>query len=177
MNSSGSVAYSQPQDVVKVNNFKKAMRRLTSTVTIIATQDEQQSYGMIATAVISVSAAPPAILVCINHTASLYLPCITSGRFTVNLLTDRHADLVGAFSGDVKGSARFQRGRWLFDRGLPYLEDAQATLFCTVENRTPYGTHDILIARVDEALAVDDISPLLWQDGHPAISISIDAQC
>lgn len=168
MNNPGRLKLEQHAELA--NSFRKVMRRFASTVTIIATQDEDQLYGMIATAVISVSTSPPAILACINQSASLHQPCIKSGHFTVNLLTVRQADLVGAFSGELKGHARFQYGRWLYDHGLPYLDGAQATLFCTIENRIPYGSHDIIIARVDHALAVDAISPLIWQNGQPAIS-------
>ena len=47
--------------------FKKAMRRLTSTVTLIATEHEGAPFGMAATAVTSVCTDPSSILVCINH--------------------------------------------------------------------------------------------------------------
>ncbi|TNL09705.1 flavin reductase [Kosakonia cowanii] len=148
--------------------FKKVMRRHVSTVTIIATQEEFQPYGMIATAVTSVSASPPAILVCINRGASIYSPCVKVGRFTVNMLAEHQLDLISAFSGGLKGQARFQYGKWSFEDNLPYLGDAQSTLFCTIENRTAFGTHDVIIARVDQARVIQDAPMLLWADGQPA---------
>ena len=59
------------QDSFK-SDFRKAMRRLTSAVTVITTAHEDRRYGMTATAVTSVSADPPSLLICVNRSASLH---------------------------------------------------------------------------------------------------------
>ena len=156
-----------------IANFRIAMRRLTSTVSIIATQSEGEPYGMIATSLTSVSTSPPSILVCINKSASLYRPCIETGLFTVNLLTTEQASLVSIFSGEFKGNTRFQFGHWEYIDELPYLTNAQATLFCTTSQRTNYSSHEIIIATVDHSLFEERVIPLLWQDGKPAASTPI----
>src|SRR3954462_7103791 len=79
--------------------FRNAMRRLAATVTIVTTADGGRWHGMTATAVTSVSADPPALLVCVTQSASLQEPLMASGRFGVNLLRACHADLCGIFSG------------------------------------------------------------------------------
>ncbi|RMP46198.1 Flavin reductase domain-containing protein [Pseudomonas amygdali pv. lachrymans] len=88
---------------MNVAAFKKAMRRLTSTVTLVATEHEGTPYGMAATAVSSVCSDPPSILVCINHSASVYLPLLERGKFSVNLLQTGQAELVSVFGGAVNG--------------------------------------------------------------------------
>ncbi|KPX43281.1 Flavin reductase domain-containing protein [Pseudomonas syringae pv. helianthi] len=160
---------------IDIGAFKKAMRRLTSTVTLVATEHEGTPYGMAATAVSSVCSDPPSILVCINHSSSVYLPLLESGKFSVNLLHTGQAELVSVFGGAVNGPARFDSGDWQQDRGVPYLRTAQATLFCSVAQRMTCGTHEIIIALVEKTTAAEAISPLLWQDGKPAASAPLFA--
>ncbi len=51
----------------------------------------------------------------------------------------------------------------------------QATLFCSVAQRITYGTHEIIIGLVEKTTVAELISPLLWQDGKPAISVPLVA--
>lgn len=150
-----------------VTAFKGAMRRLAATVTIISTGEGGERQGMTATAVTSVTTDPPAILVCVNQSASLH-PVMASGtRFCVNLLKDAHADVAGAFGGKLQGAARFTAGDWADnERGVPYLTDAQANIFCTVDALMLYGTHTIFVGKVDEVRLFGDIAPLIYQDGR-----------
>lgn len=101
--------------------FKRAMRRLASTVTIVGTADANGNrYGTTATAVDSVSMNPPSLLVCINHAASIHAPLSGRGAFCVNVLTTEHERLVSAFSGRLTGEERFAVGDWRDDgRGHP----------------------------------------------------------
>ena len=90
------------------DRFKCAMRRLTSTVTIVTAEYGGRRHGMVATAVCSLGIDPPSLIASVAHTASLHSPLLTSGRFCVNLLTLSQADLVPVFSGQRSGEARFQ---------------------------------------------------------------------
>lgn len=150
--------------------FKKAMRRLTATVSIIATREQASSYGMAATAVSSLCTEPPALLICINRTATLYRPLMRTRHFSVNLLHEHQVDLIAPFSGKLEHDARFVHGAWRESRGLPVLDGAQATLFCVVDGGLSYGSHDVVVGRVTAVAAADDVAPLLWQDGGPAVS-------
>lgn len=147
--------------------FKRAMRRLAATVTIITTADVNGNrYGMTATAVSSLAMDPPSLLICVNHSASIHAPLEGSGRFCVNVLTTEHEELVAAFGGKLKGDARFQVGDWRTeDGGLPYLADAQSSLFCEVDQVVPYATHSIFIGRVVAARVDEGIRPLIFADG------------
>ena len=154
--------------------FRNAMRRLAATVTIVTTEEGGRWHGMTATAVTSVSADPPSLLVCVNQSASLHAPLLESGRFGVNLLRACHTELCGIFSGQRDGQERFTFGEWRTDElGLPYLSDAQASLGCTVELKMPYATHTIFIGRVDSVRIFDEVTPLIYQDGHFANSVPL----
>ncbi|WP_198083463.1 flavin reductase [Variovorax sp. E3] len=147
--------------------FKRAMRRLAATVTIISTADVNGNrYGMTATAVNSLSMDPPSLLICVNHSASIHAPLIGRERFCVNVLTTEHEDLVSAFSGKLKGDARFQVGEWRNeDGGMPYLEGAQSNLFCDIVSVLPFGSHSIVIGRVTAVRVEEGIRPLIFTDG------------
>ncbi|MBA3772367.1 MAG: flavin reductase [Ramlibacter sp.] len=152
------------------HQFKKAMRRLTATVSIITTQEQGERFGMVVTAVSAVCTEPPAILVCINRSASIYAPLTRIRRFSVNLLQERQHGLIAPFSSKLEHHERFAHGAWGEAECLPVLGGAQATLFCRVDGELGYGSHDVLIGHVESVRVADPIWPLLWQDGRPAAS-------
>jgi flavin reductase (DIM6/NTAB) family NADH-FMN oxidoreductase RutF len=147
--------------------FRRAMRRLAATVTIISTADRRGTrHGMTATAVSSVSADPPSLLVCVNTAASPHDPLLTRGRFCVNVLTTGHEALVSAFAGYLAGEDRFAVGDWREDDdGVPYLHGAQCNVFCTVDTVVPFGSHSVVIGRVDAVRVADAVAPLIYADG------------
>ncbi|HEV7878350.1 flavin reductase family protein [Bradyrhizobium sp.] len=157
-------------------DFRKAMRRLTSTVSIIATVgDGDGDYvGMVATTVNSLCSDPPAIVACLSRAASIFGPLMSRKRFSVNLLEARQANLIPIFSGQEKGAARFRYGQWENIDGLPCLVDGQATLLCRLDGSFAYGSHDVIVGRIEAARVADQISPLLWQNGKPAVSRALD---
>lgn len=164
----------EQQEQELVNDFKQAMRRLTSTISLITTRHLGQPFGMAATAVQSVTADPATILVCVNRSASISTALEVSGRFAVNMLHLSHVDLVPIFSGQLKGQERFEHGQWVEEHGVPVLADAQAALVCEVCEVATIGSHDVIFGRV---LWVDtrvDISPLLYEDGRFARSAAIE---
>ena len=147
------------------------MRRLAATVTIVTAGREGRRYGMAATAVTSVTTAPPTLLICVNRSASIHAIIVDTGRYCVNVLGTGHAGLVGPFGGGTEGEARFGHGAWSHrDGGMPYLEDAQASLFCHLRQTVDYGSHSILIGEVASVHVSAAVSPLLYQDGGLAES-------
>lgn len=129
---------------------------------------------MTATAVTSVCTEPAALLVCINTSSSLHSPVLTSGRFCVNMLQVNQQDISTAFAGRLKGRDRFLAGDWhMSDEDLPYLTGAQASLFCTLQQKVRFGTHTIHIGTVNRVLISETISPLLYEDGKYARSMPI----
>lgn len=146
--------------------FRAAMRKLASTVTVVTTLDADEHHGMAATAVTSLSVDPPSLLVCVNRGASMHDAVGRSQMFCINLLGRQHGPLVEAFGGRLVGAARFGVGKWAEDAtGLRYLTDAPANIFCRLEQHHGYGTHTIFIGRVIGVRVVDGGEPLLWQDG------------
>jgi flavin reductase (DIM6/NTAB) family NADH-FMN oxidoreductase RutF len=127
---------------------------------------------MTATAVTSVSSDPPSLLACINRRASLHDPLIASGRFCVNILYGDQSEIADAFGGARSRDDRFGAGDWsAHDNGLPYLTDAQASIFCAADLVTRYGTHSIVVGKISEIIVGGHVAPLLYQDGRYTVGL------
>jgi flavin reductase len=151
-----------PQDV-----FFQSMRRLAATVSVISCISNDRWYGITATAVSSLCAEPASVLICLNVRASITEPLLKEGLFCVNLLQSNQAEISKMFGGQAKGSERFRYGTWQRNsEGIPFLVDAQANLFCRVDGVTPYGTHRIIIGKIESGGFASSISPLLYQNGE-----------
>ncbi len=146
--------------------LRGAMRRLASGVAIIVAKGEEAPVGMAATSITSLTMSPPAILVCVNQTAGIHSLLAPGEVIGVNLLSRHQKDVSAAFGGAVPREKRFEVGQWNPDhRDVPMLDEAQANLGCTIESITPFGTHSIVIARVDSVRLSDTVDPLIFQDG------------
>jgi flavin reductase len=156
--------------------FRRAMRHLVATVTIITAGDSVSRAGMVATAVMSVSAEPPSLAIGVNREAGVWPAIRSSKRFAVNLLSTQHAALVYPFSGQLQGEERFTLGDWRQHAShTPFLVDAVVTLLCRVEGTLDYGTHTLFIGAVEEIRINDKAAdPLLWRNGGFANAVPLD---
>ena len=148
------------------NVFLQSMRRLAAAVSVITCASEEGWYGVTATAVTSLCAEPASVLVCLNARASITEPLLREGLFCVNLLQSQQVEISQMFGGHAKAGERFRYGKWRRNSvGVPFLVDAQANLFCRVDGVTPYGTHRVIIGRIESGGFASSISPLLYQNG------------
>jgi flavin reductase (DIM6/NTAB) family NADH-FMN oxidoreductase RutF len=83
-------------------DFRLAMRQLPGAVCVIATEYGGGRIGFVTTAVCSVSADPPTLLVCVNKNTSAHDPIVKAGRFSVNLLATQHVTVSETFSGQAR---------------------------------------------------------------------------
>lgn len=147
--------------------LREGLRRLAKAVVVITCQHDGRRFAMAATAVSELSMDPPSLLICVNRNASLYAPLSRGADFCVNILHSDHSEISAACSGKAKGEARFAVGIWgATARGCPVLEDAQASFVCRNEQAIDYGTHHIVIGRVEEVFVEGEVSPLLYADGR-----------
>ncbi|RTL55198.1 MAG: flavin reductase [Bradyrhizobiaceae bacterium] len=143
--------------------FKAAMRRIANTVTVITSRSGVAMNGMTATAVCSVSAEPPCILVVINQTNRSHALIERTGTFVVNVLSDDQEYLAQHFA--LKSDDPFAEVEYRYGMtGVPLLPGCVASLECVVESQTRSGTHSIFVGRVVNT-DKDDGSPLLHTDG------------
>lgn len=153
---------------VDAASFRAAMRLPATSVTVIATGRGEDRHGLTASAVCSLSDAPPMILVCINLN-SFALPFIrNTGAFSANFLTETQAHLAERFAGRTKvyGNDRFMGGNWqTLSTGVPVLSDALTSFDCLLEHEYESATHAILIGRVQSILHDDSARSLVYSAG------------
>ena len=144
---------------------RAVMRRLAASVALVTTLHAGRAQGLAATSLCSLSFDPLSLLVCVNRTASAHAALLAADRFSVNILHDDQADVARSFGDGTRRNDRFNVGRWTYDAGLPVLSDAQASLLCRRMSVTSYGTHDIVIGEIDQAVFRADVGPLIYLDG------------
>ena len=159
-------------DVVPADVFKLAMRRLAAGVTIITTCHDGERCGLTATAVCSLSADPPQLLVCVNRSAHAHDIIKRGANLCVNLLARRHKALAARFAGQKKGvygEERFRVGKWTtLKTKAPVLDDALASFDCVVRETVESSTHTIFIGNVVDVRLRAEGHPLLYAGGSYA---------
>ena len=146
--------------------FHAAMRHVAATVYAVTTGCDGERYGIIATAVSSLSFDPPSLLVCINRLASLHDPIATADRFCINVLGVSHRAIADNFLKGGSGEERFGIGEWIEEEGVPVLANAQSSFICRVAHRHAYGTHTIFIGELIAARHRANAKPLTYYDGR-----------
>src|SRR5437868_4646546 len=107
--------------------FREAMSRLGAAVHVITTAGPGGKTGATATAVCSVSDAPPTLLMCLNRKSQTDPVVQANGVFCINTLAHGGAEIADIFSGrtGVQGAERFAVGEWMvLSTGSPVLASA-----------------------------------------------------
>ena len=148
--------------------YRDLMRHQAGAVTLISTGLPGNRTGLIATAVCSLTDAPPTLLICVNESASAHDLIAETGHFCVNLLGPGHKDLVDVFTGKtgLAGEERFDDALWRrLETGAPVLKDALASFDCAVSDTKKVSTHTIYIGEVRAGVAREEEDPLVYFRG------------
>src|SRR4029078_10023531 len=144
---------------VEAKSFREAMSRLGAAVHVITTAGPNGRSGFTATAVCSVSDAPPTLLVCLNRGANSTPILRANGVFCVNTLRAGDEPIADTFAGRTKVAreARFDHGEWsTLSTGSPALMSAVVAFDCRVIEVKAVASHDIyfgLIGAIHEDTA------------------------
>lgn len=134
-------------------SFRAAMARFPGAVTLVTARTPGgERRGITATAVCSVTADPPSLLVCLNARTGTCAAVAETGRFAVNLLAGEAEAVALAFAGQggLSGEAKFAVGTWgAGPDGLPLLQDAVVSLSCRVGESLEAGSHRIFIGLIE----------------------------
>ncbi|MBU9333696.1 flavin reductase [Burkholderia multivorans] len=143
--------HSTPLDDVR-QNFREAMSRLPAGVNVITTDGARGRWGITASAVCSVTDAPPTMLVCINRGSRAHDIMRGNGRVAINLLPSGCESIAQAFAGmtQTPGDARFDDTRWVEGAtGVPVLADANVSLEGHIIDSKAVGSHSVMFVEID----------------------------
>lgn len=156
------------EDGISAELFRAAMRKLPAQVCVVASRSAEERMATTVTAVTSVSASPPQLLVCLHHESRSVALITEAGAFSVNLLAA--SQLVIAARCAQPGLAaeqRFTIGNWRDSHvlGQPVLGDAVAAFECRLDSRASHGTHLVLVGTI-AGVALNDAPPLLYHEAN-----------
>ncbi len=137
-------------NLVSTPEFVQAMGQHVASVCVITTHHGGERFGLTATAVSSICADPPRLLVCVNKSGLTHHKIVSAGRFGVNILGDDQENVGKAFAGMMgRDFDRFGVGEWRAgEGGTPLLEAAAATFDCRVAETVDQFTHTIFIGEI-----------------------------
>jgi flavin reductase len=141
-----------PVATVDPNLFREAMSRLGAAVHVVTTAGPAGKTGFTATAVCSVSDAPPTILVCINRKSTGGPLMRENGTFCVNTLGADAEPIADMFAGrtGAQMEQRFALGTWgTLATGAPVLAGAVVALDCRVVEVKAVASHYVIFGAVE----------------------------
>ena len=146
--------------------FLIAMRSLAASESEISARHAfGETYAMTASSVTSLSIDPPAILVCVNKDASIHDTLVKDVSLCINILQKNQQEISNLCSSKDLESQRFENDFWdLSD--TPFLKDAQANIFCKIDQTHPYHSHTIVLAKALKANSLGEFNTLMYGDGR-----------
>ena len=150
---------------ISSDDFKRALGRWATGVTIVTARVGERVHGMTVSAFTEVSLDPPLVLVCAAKESNT-LPVIQEGGvFAVNVLARDQDALSNKFASKKDEWQRFDGLECdTGETGAPLLRGTLATLDCRVVASHDHGDHVVLIGAVAE-IRTSDRPPLLYFGG------------
>jgi flavin reductase (DIM6/NTAB) family NADH-FMN oxidoreductase RutF len=141
--------------------FRTAMGKFATGVTVIATDVDGDVHGMTANAFMSVSLDPKLVVISIGEKARILEKIKQSKTFSVNILAADQQELSMIFAGQLKEHREVE-----FERldGKPVLKGAVAQIACEVSAEHLEGDHTLFIGRVTD-IHLEDAEPLVFYSG------------
>jgi flavin reductase (DIM6/NTAB) family NADH-FMN oxidoreductase RutF len=148
------------------DTFRSVLGRFASGVTILTARDASGAdHGMTVSAFCSLSLAPPLVLFCVDHVASMH-PLLVSDpppACGISILSSEQEAWSRRFADEMEqrfDGIAYSRG----EHGVVLLDGSLAHLECTIVQRLDAGDHTVFIARLDRAEPLHG-RPLLYYRG------------
>lgn len=136
--------------MVTQQGYREAMARFGAHVNVVTTDGPAGRRGFTASAVCSVTDAPPTLLVCVNRQNDSHPAMLTNGVLCVNALCADQQEISALFSRETNDPlARFTAGDWhVLETGAPALHGAVVSFDCRIMQVTEVGTHSVMFGQV-----------------------------
>ena len=142
--------------------FRRAMSKFGTGVTVISYDTDEGAVGMTANAFLSLSVNPPMILVSIRKESRFATLLSAESRFGVSFLSAEQQAISQHFGGKPNPE---QGNPFGYLNQVPVINDALVSIQATVSNVYEGGDHLIYTAYV-EKLEEKDGAPLLYFGGQ-----------
>ena len=150
---------------VSQDEFKDALSRFASGVTVVSTKDANgKLHGITVSAFCSVSLEPPMVLICIEKTTVSHYAFEESGVFVVNILSASQSSTSERFAAPFEDKFKDTEFYPGID-GIPILKGALASLECRLTYSYHGGDHSIFVGQVENVITQDG-DPLVYFRGE-----------
>lgn len=144
--------------------FRDALSRLPTGVTVVAALGPDGPLGATANAVTSLSLDPPLMLACLDRGSRTLAAIEAARRFGISVLRAGHAPLARSFATKAPHDEKWREIEWHERSGAPILAGALTSVTCELRERHDGGDHVILTGAVLD-LARSDGNPLVFHLG------------
>lgn len=142
--------------------FRNALGRFATGITVATTVHEGETYGMTANAFSSVSMDPPLVSIAADHGTVWHEKVSQSRRYGISVLSAEQGGLSNHFAGRPPQEGLEIPFIWRDE--MPLLDGAIVHLVCRVVDPHPAGDHTLHIGQV-EYIDYGDGDPLLFYTG------------
>ncbi len=156
---------------VTAEEFREALSRVASSVSIVATDGAHGIAGFTCSAVCSVTDEPPTIMVCVNRKSAANAIIKGNGVLCVSSLGAEQVELSQMFAGvgRVPMHERFAGSHWgVLATGSPYCKTSRVALDCRVADIREIGAHSVIFAEVLSTAHAGDGQPLIYHSRNYA---------
>ena len=153
------------------DEFREAMSRIASSVSIVCTDGSHGMAGFTCSAVCAVTDEPPTIMVCINRKSAANAVIKGNGVLCVSSLGADQVALSQLFAGvgRVPMNERFTGSDWaVLATGSPYCKASRVALDCQVAAVREVGTHSVIFAEVISTAHASGDEPLIYHSRNYA---------
>ena len=161
----------EPSPRVSSEEFREALSRVASSVSIVSTDGAHGIAGFTCSAVCSVTDDPPTIMVCVNRKSAANAIIKANGVLCVSSLGAEQVELSQMFAGvgRVPMNERFAGPHWsVLATGSPYCTQSRVALDCRVADIREVGTHSVIFAEVLSTVHASDGQPLIYHSRNYA---------
>jgi flavin reductase (DIM6/NTAB) family NADH-FMN oxidoreductase RutF len=149
------------------DRFRAAMGRWATGVSVVTAHDGTEDAGMTVNAFLSVTLAPPAVLVSLQKDVETLPILRRSRRFGVSVLAAGQRELSRRFAQPIDSTEKF-RGVPVHRTpgGLPLLDGALLALDCRLVSEVPAFDHVLVVGEVERMEEGTDGLPLVFFRGR-----------
>ncbi len=144
-------------------DFRTAVSRFPTGVTVIATSDGTKLAGMTANAIFSLSLNPPSIVVSLQNDAETTRLIGLTRKAAVSFLSSDQRQVSEIFSRRNSQTEKFRTVPWTEgNNGQPIIEGCISALEIDVQSMIPAADHQLVIANVTRIVNSSGLSPLIY---------------
>jgi flavin reductase (DIM6/NTAB) family NADH-FMN oxidoreductase RutF len=145
---------------------RRIMGKFATGVTVASTKVGEETWGMTANAVTSLSLDPPLVLLAVVRESQSHAKFKDGGCFALSILSAEQEEISNRFASS--GPKDFSDlDVTTAETGAPILKDAIGWVDCKLVEILPGGDHDLFIAEIVAGDAADG-DPLLFYSGSYA---------